>query len=541
MYKVLIIDDEKPVRQVIEALGRWKEHKVEELFEAMEGRQGIQIIREKRPDIVFVDMKMPVMDGVDFLKLATKEFPGTKFIVVSGYDDFEYTKQAIRSKVLDYLLKPISETDLNIAISKAVEELDRDKLNDMAVDNENIYKNIAHNMSVSIIKENIVTAIIQDSITSVERENFRKYICDSLDNIFIFGIAIFNLVNLNEVCRNVFDRDASAAIFACTNVIDEICSEWSKGFSLKSSVRASEIIVVIAAGPNTELKFIANKFREIVEKLQELFHIYSVVSIGKLSTEFERLKDSYTYAGTILNSINMLSDKESVYIEPESESRVHRGTLMGKKELLIHAFEEGSLDYAKKIIFEYIHNIAESRYYSMEDFQKIMMEFTLLIGEIMEYFGMPSYEFISDTRSSYLYNYSNLEEVNKYIYQLMDKLYDKVRSSIKASEKSNIYKIKEYIDTNYYKDIKLTTFSEMFYLSKEYLSKLFKNEFGASIYEYLLKVRMEMAKKMLSDSNIKIQTICESIGYNDANYFSKAFKNLYAVSPSEYRDSLHLQ
>ncbi len=538
MYKVLIIDDEKPVRQVIAALGRWKEQNIVELFEAVEGNQGMQMIREKRPDIVFVDMKMPVMDGVDFLKLATKEYPGTKYIVVSGYNDFEYTKQAIRSKVLDYLLKPISETDLNNAISKAVEELDRDKLNDKDSEKENVYKNIAYNMSVAIIKENVITAIIQDNITSVERENFRKYICNSSNSKYLYGISIINLINFNEVYRNVFDRDASAALFACTNVIDELCAEWCKGFSFRSGGIAREIIVVIAVDPNTELGFIAHKFRDIVEKLQSLFHIYSVASIGKLSEEFARLKESYTYAGTILNSINMLSNKESVYIEMESESRAHRETLMGKKELLIHAFEEGSLDYAKKIIYEYMHNIAESRYYSLEDFQKIMMEFTLLIGEIVEYFGIPNYEIIPDMRNGYLYSYSNLEDVNKYIYLLMDKVYDKVRSNIKASEKSNIYKIKEYIDTYYFKEIKLTTFSEMFYLSKEYLSKLFKNEFGASIYEYVLKVRMEMAKKMLSDSNIKIQTICESIGYNDANYFSKAFKSLYNVSPSEYRDSL---
>jgi two-component system response regulator YesN len=107
MFKVLIIDDEKPVRQAITALGHWTELEIGQLYEAMEGERGLAILREYHPDIVLVDMKMPNLDGAGFLEIASHQFPRLKYIVISGYDDFEYTKRAIKAKVLDYLLKPV--------------------------------------------------------------------------------------------------------------------------------------------------------------------------------------------------------------------------------------------------------------------------------------------------------------------------------------------------------------------------------------------------------------------------------------------------
>lgn len=124
MYRSLIIDDEKPVHRVIYALGHWFSLDVEEPKSAFDGQAGLAAMRELQPDIVFLDMKMPLMDGINFLKIASPEFPKAKFIVVSGYDEFTYTKIAIQHHVLDYLLKPIVEEELNSALKKARDLLD---------------------------------------------------------------------------------------------------------------------------------------------------------------------------------------------------------------------------------------------------------------------------------------------------------------------------------------------------------------------------------------------------------------------------------
>ncbi len=123
MYKTLIIDDEKPVRIAVSKLGNWGKYHLERPLEAENGREGLRIMRECKPVIVFLDMQMPVMNGKEFLKEASKEFKGTAFIVLSGYDDFEYTQSAVRFGAFDYLLKPVVEEELNETIGRAMKAL----------------------------------------------------------------------------------------------------------------------------------------------------------------------------------------------------------------------------------------------------------------------------------------------------------------------------------------------------------------------------------------------------------------------------------
>ena len=123
MYRSLIIDDEKPVHAAIIALGKWRDLKVQTPFSAYNGKDGLSCMRELHPDLVFLDMNMPIMNGISFLKIASEEFPDAKFIVVSGYDDFNYAHAAIKGVAVEYLLKPIAEEELNHAIAMAVEGL----------------------------------------------------------------------------------------------------------------------------------------------------------------------------------------------------------------------------------------------------------------------------------------------------------------------------------------------------------------------------------------------------------------------------------
>lgn len=120
MYRALIIDDEKPVRIAISKLGHWNHYHIALPEMTSNGMEALSAMREIRPDVVFVDMNMPVMDGSTFLEKASLEFPDSQFIVVSGYDDFTYAQRAIHYGAVDYLLKPIKEDELNRAIEKAL-------------------------------------------------------------------------------------------------------------------------------------------------------------------------------------------------------------------------------------------------------------------------------------------------------------------------------------------------------------------------------------------------------------------------------------
>ena len=123
MYRALIVDDEKPVRIAISKLGKWSRFGIEPPLMAANGKEALSIMREVQPEIVFVDMQMPIMSGLDFLEHASREYPETRFIIISGYDDFSYAQKAIRYRVMEYLLKPVVEEDLNNAILRAVKSI----------------------------------------------------------------------------------------------------------------------------------------------------------------------------------------------------------------------------------------------------------------------------------------------------------------------------------------------------------------------------------------------------------------------------------
>lgn len=123
MYKALILDDEKPVRIAIEKLGEWNKYNIDTILTASNGREGLTIMRTEEPEYIFMDIHMPIMNGLEFLETAKEEYPCSQFIIVSGYDDFSYAQKAIRYGASDYLLKPISASDINNALKKATEKL----------------------------------------------------------------------------------------------------------------------------------------------------------------------------------------------------------------------------------------------------------------------------------------------------------------------------------------------------------------------------------------------------------------------------------
>lgn len=151
-YKVLIIDDEKPVRIAISKLGHWTKYHLERPEHAENGREGLKAMRELKPSLVFLDMQMPLMGGKEFLEKASREFPDCAFIVISGYDDFEYTRSAIRHGAIDYLLKPVAEEELNAAIERVM----KDKLPDEGFDDEDSSScNLPAEHVIDLIKDHI--------------------------------------------------------------------------------------------------------------------------------------------------------------------------------------------------------------------------------------------------------------------------------------------------------------------------------------------------------------------------------------------------
>jgi two-component system response regulator YesN len=195
------------------------------------------------------------------------------------------------------------------------------------------------------------------------------------------------------------------------------------------------------------------------------------------------------------------------------------------------------------VVGDFANQIKKSGVFSLGDANRTLREFTILLYETALDFGVPNEELTKGSDQELhargvTFDYASIEGFVRQLEHILESYGEKIRTTIRSHSSFNIHDIKQYIDKHYFEDIKIFMFTEKYFLSREYLMKLFKQEFGSGIYEYVQKVRMEKAVELLADPNLKIQDISEMLGYKDKNYFSKAFKNYYEMSPSEYRGQL---
>lgn len=542
MYKVLIIDDEEPLREAIRLLGDWKGLGIGEVLEATNGNEGLVLLKEQRIDLVMVDMKMPEMNGTEFLQVVERDYPDLLTIVISGFNDFEYTRQAIRSKVIDYLLKPINRADLNQALRKAIDVLEAKRKRE----SEFINKNITLNMSLPKLKEKMYVSIIERSFKHQSNEAFLPLIgADNAANHFI--AIVLRVLNLDEITDKRFHKDTNLLYFAVGNVMNEVAGNHFQAFSFASPRLAGEVISILTmtGGYQEEIAFQAvHQMNKAALTLYHLFGIVAAAGIGMPCKEALKIADSYDGAKTAIQSIDLMKVKGATIVtaadKQEKGPAKESYSLTSRMQAIRSALEAGNSNHAKSVIGEYMKQVKAGHSFGIGEADRILHEFIILLNDLALEHGVASgqlplggYHALKSIGIST--DYASIELFEALLNTIIDYYGEQLRRAQSANRPFEAGDIKKYIDSHYFEDIKISMFTDKYFLSREYLMKLFKQQFGFGIHEYVQKVRMEKAKELLDDLNLKIQDISEMLGYKDKNYFSKAFRNYYDISPSEYR------
>ncbi|WP_239615945.1 response regulator transcription factor [Cohnella mopanensis] len=542
MVNVLIIDDEEPLREAIRILGDWDGLGVGQVLEATNGQMGLAMLAEHRIDLAIVDMKMPELNGMELLQIIERDYPDLLTIVISGYNDFEYTRQAIRSKVVDYLLKPVNRTDLNQALLKAINVLQAKR----KMESESISKNITLNMSLPKLKEKIYLSIIERSNKNPLSDAMLPLIgADNPANRF--SVVVIRVLNLEEISDTRFNKDVDLLHFAISNVINEITGDDYQIFSFANPKLEREMITVFTmkGGYREDMVFRSvHQMKRVVVTLDELFGTLVAVGIGEICDDVMKLSFSYESAKTAINGIDLLKLNKAVVVNnvPEINLSSDNHSLIGRIPLIRGALENGNLSHAKSILDDYVMKWRTGEMFSIGEADRALQEFVILMNDMaIDLKVAPERLPISGQNSlrdiGIGADFANFDQYEKLLLRLLDYYGNEIRGSLTANRPFDVGDIKAYIDNHYFEDIKISLFTEKYYLSREYLMKLFKLQFGVGIHEYVQKVRMDKAKLLLDDPTLKIQDISAMLGYKDKNYFSKAFRNYYSVSPTEYRDT----
>ncbi|MFC5471354.1 response regulator [Cohnella suwonensis] len=541
MYKVLIIDDEEPLREAIRILGDWEKLGVERVLEATDGKIGLSMLEEHKIDLVIVDMKMPEMNGVELLRVIEREYQDLLTIVISGYNDFEYTRQAIHAKVVDYLLKPVNRRDLNEALLKAINVLEAKR----KMKSEHISKNITLNLSLPKLKEKVYISLIERSFKNQMNETFLPLI-GADDAMNRFATVVLRVLNLEAVSVGRFHNDVDLLRFAIANVIDEIASDHFHCFSFASPKEEREMIAVITmkGGYREDMVYRSvHQMKRVSATLAKLFGIVALVGIGDLCDEALDIADSYDNAKASINGVDLLKLNGSA-VTNEAAQSFHKDNLSisSRIPMIRSALENGSIQHAKGIMGDLAKSWKSSGGFSVWEADRTARELVVLLNDIaLELKVSPERLLIGGDHALRMKgisaDYTDFGQYESLLNRILEYYVEEIRKALTVNRPFDVGDIKSFIDNHYFEDIKISVFSDKYFLSREYLMKLFKQEFGTGIHEYVQKVRMDKAKELLDDRSLKIQDISEMLGYKDKNYFSKAFRNYYSYSPTEYREN----
>jgi len=531
--KVLIVDDEQHVREAIEMLADWERHGITEIYQAADGEEAVRLIEEKDPQIVMTDMRMPNKNGLELLTWLHTSRPDIKVLVISGYDDFEYVRHTIRSGGSDYILKPVEAGSLNEALGKAADawRLEEEKRNQIMSQN---------------IEMNQMTPLYLDRLLSdlVNGYGSRESIVAQLQNRMALPpagdpchIVVISDVQFDKELLSKFRNRRHLLSFTLINICNELLRD--QGVAFRHIDKPGEIIMLYW---NPRLPV-----NDMLERINDgLFAILRRrAHFGCAAAAFPAdLPKAYLNAVQALWSRNLLTGKSRIHKErvPESEgSRTPR--LASYEETFKLAALSGSRERIEAAADEWIKDVRDMDRVSPEQLLRINSEWDWMqqhwteneVKSVQE--PVEDAEISQDLPSPLPLNEDGMLCWERWREQICGRLNaaSRVLTQIHSKDNHIIHDIARYLENSYHEEISLQQIAGRFFLSREYISRKFKQEFGVTLSDFLGRIRIDKAKTLLLNPQLRIAQIAEMVGYQDEKYFSKVFKKMEGATPNEYR------
>lgn len=532
MYKIMIADDEGIVIEALKFIIEKNFGDTCMIQSAKTGRSVIELAENFRPDIAFMDIQMPGINGIEAMKEIRKENTSVIFIILSAFNQFDYAKEAINLDVMAYMNKPIEQTQIVDVLKRAMKKIDDEKArrsNDLKIKEK-------LEMVVPFIESGFIYSVLFQENFQEDTDNYKQLLSIEENSGFMMVIEcgesehghMTNTIGSSVRAQNFYPQLRS--------IVKE-----SFGDSVVGTMMANKVIVFTPAEELPEEQEYEWRIRQIetaremVRQLKKTIELSFRVGIGYIR-EMDTIGESYREAlkalqygtGSVAHAKDLpltVAYDEDYPIETENR--------------LFETVSRGEVEESAREAQRFFDWMAAT-YPDMDtDIRLKTLEFVLWAEKLVYQNGGKTYHFSS--RHEYLQAVNTAGSYEELKQWMVEKITAASRSIAVSKEESNlgiIEKAKAYIRENYGKDICLDDVSRQVNISPYYFSKLFKAETGTNFIEYLTDIRIEKAKEMLSDKNYSMKEICAAIGYSDPNYFSRTFKKNVGVTPTDYREQI---
>ncbi|MBQ7587084.1 MAG: response regulator [Lachnospiraceae bacterium] len=530
MYKILLADDEGIVIDSLKFI-------IEKNFpdsciieSAKTGRKVIELAENFRPDIAFMDIQMPGINGIDAMKEIREANKTTIFIVMSAYDKFDYAKEAINLGVLDYLNKPVEQPKIVEVLKRAMKQVDDEKERR----SQDLLIKEKLETVVPIIENNMIyTALFQDNYDS-EVENFRNLLSIEKDYGYIIVLEWGDNQNDHHLTNVVGTGIKMQSYY-------KEMREVIKGFfeCVIGSMMANRIIIYVpyekdAIEYNERIEII-EKTRTMIRKLKQYIDVRFRAGIGSVVKLEDCIRSYQEGQRALRKSDGTVAHVDDLPITVSYEANYPIDQERRLFEMTEKGNENEALIAANRFFGWMVENYSDHIY----DIKLKALEFVLRVEHLAIREGGMEYHFLS--RQDYLPSLLALNSLDEIQQWFVSKISAACRDVVQSKEKqssSSVERAKAYIAERYNKDISLDDVSKEVDISPYYFSKLFKEETGENFIEYLTAVRINRAKQLIAGSDMSMKEICTEVGYSDPNYFSRIFKKNVGVTPTEYKEKV---
>ena len=532
MYQIMLVDDEKGVRNSIKAKINWGELGFEIVSEASSGIEALKLLEEgPLPNVVISDIRMPQMNGIEFIKICKKHYPGLRVVVLSGYSDFEYLKAAIQLGVKDYLLKPVARIDLTEMLGRLAGDIRTEQENIQAQQLELIQRN----EQLRLLQEHYLLQLVKEewySLPAVKERLLQLQLASlAVDSLHAQFAAVEMRVPPGRMSDPQERRDLLNLAFQM--LCRETASKWEGIYPFLDIAHSSIMYFLIVKKEgvqeynHTEI-FIAELKRNIGDYLK----LESVAGIGEAVEGLHRLKNGY--ASCILSWSQSTVHKQGGNGLNGVLELTHAFTPEAERKL-VQAIENLDMNAFRQQIQTIFPNESETPVFA---FTFLALRLLLLFSSVAK-----KYEIGSSSLQKYLWNcqmtisdYKSREEVMGQVYELSRLVMDEVKKTRFSNGQHMMEAVRKYVEDNFCYELTLSSLADMFHLNETYLSGLFKQYVGTTFSEYVTSLRITKAEQLLKENELKLTDIAMLVGYSTSSYFSTCFKKNNGKSPKEYRE-----
>ncbi|WP_314591899.1 response regulator [Paenibacillus terrigena] len=527
MYRIILVDDEDEVREGIKRKTDWQACGFEFIGDYDNGRDALAAIEQQRPDVIITDICMPFMDGLELTREVFERYRDVKVVIVTGYEDFDYAKQALQLKVNDYLLKPINSKEFNEFLGKMKQELDieckqREDLSALR---------IQLNQSFPLLRERFLESL---TASRMKREVFEKKLQHF--QITLPGPTYIALVG--ELDTKVSENKGDDALlqFAAFNIMQEQLEQEYGGVVFQTR---DDKIAAILSGPLEELEVKAQLWSEQVRSsIERYLKLTLTIGIGRKCTDLAEISKSFQEALSSLDYRFLLGKDKVISIQDLEYGNGwdHTRYTAWEKNMLA-AMKTGKSHAVSGVLRDWFDEL-KSFSCPIDQCRSTIYQLLVSLMNFVADIGFELSTMLQGDPFAQVKHFRTLDEARAYLEELCHNMIQQLseqRSTMASSQMqlAEAYIREQYGDENF----SLNQLCNHIFMSISYFSATFKQHTGETFVEYLTRVRLEKAKELLTITNLKTYEIAARVGYGDPQYFSVIFKRNMGMTPKEFRQT----